>query len=415
MRHALRAGSCHHTRHQGYTFLELIVAIAIVAHLVGSLLPAVQNLRTSRNAVAATATLAEIRAAQAIFKSVDRDGDGVLEYAGSLRELVDAGLLDEDLLNGTRQGYTFETAARGPSSSSVAGYVYTATPMQQGQTGVRGFGGDAGGIVAQTCPPGEHFAIVNAVVTCVRDSDPALTLMRNPLGELTGLAAIDAMNLLTDGSAVNRARTLLTPEFGDQVDEEFDVDNDQRVAFEELLQADLLAMARRLAANQPLAGGGVPFGDDGDLDAILRRLQSRIRQQLALGAGDETEFQAAPLETAVGFPKAVLDLASLDRTHASVNLLLDLVHGLDPSPAAGEMTSLDPSTNLQRKIRLVDTVQAMYPLWEYRELSPLRDALGDVRKRADGNPNPADWVRGSAASQIVARVDATLALIGQGH
>ncbi len=55
----------------------------------------------------------------------------------------------------------------------------------------------------------------------------------------------------------------------------------------------------------------------------------------------------------------------------------------------------------------------MFPLWGYADLNQLRTALVDVRRRADGSANPADWVKGAAATQIVARVDATLALIDQ--
>jgi prepilin-type N-terminal cleavage/methylation domain-containing protein len=394
---------------RGFTFIELIVAIAIVAPMVGLLLPAVQSLRTSRNAAVATATLGQIRAAQAAFHSVDRDGDGLLEYAGSLRELADAGLLDEDLVDGVRQGYTFETATRSGSGSTV-GYGYLATPLNQGQGGVRGFGGDASGIVGSTCPPGEHEELVNGVPTCVRDSDPYAALFRFPLGELTGVAAINEMNLLAHLTAAARARALLTPEFVARVNDEFDADDDQRVSFEELLEADLLAMVRRLAATQSVPGGGAQVGDDQVLNAILERLQRRLRQDLALGSGDETNPPAAPVSV-VGFPRAVLDLASLHEAHASLTVLLDLIHGLDPDPAAGQMTSSDPAINLQRKASLVAAVEAMFPQWTYRNLGALREALVDVRRRADGNPNPADWVRGNAASRIVARVDATLAAI----
>jgi hypothetical protein len=113
----------------------------------------------------------------------------------------------------------------------------------------------------------------------------------------------------------------------------------------------------------------------------------------------------------VGFPEAVFDLESVDQPHASLTVLRDLVHGLDPDPEAGQMTARIPSRNLRHKAGLVTSVEAMFSLWRLGNLSGLRDALAEVRALADGNPTRVDWVRGSVASQIVVRVDATLALI----
>jgi hypothetical protein len=213
---------------------------------------------------------------------------------------------------------------------------------------------------------------------------------------------------------VDLARAMLTPKLVDQIKAEFDADDDGLVGFGELLEADLLAMAKRLVPTGAQAGGRATGGDDGALDALLRRMQSRMKQDLALGSGDETDLPAAPLQSAVGYPGAVLDLASLEKVHASLTVLLDLVHGLDPDPGAGQMTSPDPATNLKRKGKLVHSVEEMYSLWRYQSLDALRVALTEVRNRCDGSPIPSDWVQGEAAIQIAARVDATQAFIDEG-
>lgn len=399
----------HPRRQRGFTLIELAVAIAIVATAAGLVLPALQGVRVSRNAAAATATLSEVRAAQEVFRSVDRDGDGVLEYAGSLDELVAAGLLDEDLGDGRRQGYVFQTASRNASS----GYVYVATPMNQGQTGVRGFGGDASGILATDCPPGEHPAVVDGGLVCAESDPPEVAL---PLGETSAVAAVDSAALLGGAVAIDRARSLLAAGLASRVTTEFDADRDAAVSFTELLQADLLAMARRLAAEEPaLPGGTIPIGDDRELDAVLRRLQTRIRQDLALGAGDEAAPPAAPTCAAVGFPELVLDRAAVARVRASLDVLLDLANGLEPTPDSGDMTSSDEDANRTRKRRLVRSVSGMAALWNDGDLAGLRGELGAVRERADGRPNPGDWVQGTAADRMAAGVDATLALIAPGR
>jgi hypothetical protein len=109
----------------------------------------------------------------------------------------------------------------------------------------------------------------------------------------------------------------------------------------------------------------------------------------------------------------VLDQASVARVRASLTVLLDLVHGLDPAPGAGQMTSPDEETNLQRQRRLVDFVDTMIALWGTGSLAELRDVLAGVRRRADGSPNPPDWIQGPAALRIRARVDATAALLAE--
>ncbi len=294
-------------RQKGFTLIELVVAIGIIATMAGMLVPAVQSVRTARNAHEATVTLREIRDAQSAFHAVDRDGDGRLEYAASLEELVAAGVLGADVADGIRQGYAFQTGTPTGSQSQV-GYVYIASPMNQGQTGIRGFGGDASGILAEECPPGEHLEIVRGVLKCVRNGHPA-PAVRLPIGEASGVAAVDEVNLLAGGIAVDLARPLLTDAFVAEVKAEFDADEDGQITFAELLTADLLAMARRLAATR--ATGGPSLGDDAALEAILQGMQDRVRVDLGLGTGDETAAPPLLFDAAVGYPRIVLEQAAV--------------------------------------------------------------------------------------------------------
>jgi prepilin-type N-terminal cleavage/methylation domain-containing protein len=397
-------------REKGFTLIELLVVIAVVGVMVGLLLPAIQAAREARNASSAVHTLSQIRAAQAAFLGDDADGDGVRDYAGSVQELVDAGLLDDDLRGGARDGYGFAVSAS-DGSAAAAGYAYVATPINQGQAGVRGFGGDASGIFAFDCAPLLQWTTHAGAVACA--PDPRATRPpRRPLGELSGVAAIHELDGFAGGVAVAAARALLTPEFIDEVIVAFDAGGDGRIELADLLSADLLGMARHLAARRAIPGGATALGDDGGLTAVLARLQARLNQEV--GRVPVETDPALPVPALVGSPHALLDLASAHEAHAALTVLLDVVEGLAPEPALGQMASRDPDVNLRRKRELADAVEGAFSLWREQRLPELHQALGAMRQRADGVRVPRDWVKGRAASQVVARVDATLAAIETG-
>jgi hypothetical protein len=163
--------------------------------------------------------------------------------------------------------------------------------------------------VAADCPPGTHLELVRGWPTCVRDVDPAPLPVRLPVGEARAVAAVEEARLLAGGNAVAAARALLTADFVEEVKAEFDRNGDRRISFAEVLGADLLAMARRLAASRSAGGPGV--GSDAELDAILTRMQERMAADLALGSGNESAPPPVPIEGALGFPRVVLDQASV--------------------------------------------------------------------------------------------------------
>ena len=74
------------------------------------------------------------------FRDGDRDKDGIDDYAASLADLSQAGLIDNVLAAGTKSGYQFVVTGAGQS------WQATATPVSAA-TGTRNFFIDTEGVV----------------------------------------------------------------------------------------------------------------------------------------------------------------------------------------------------------------------------------------------------------------------------
>ena len=149
----------------GLGLLLLLIAGIIAAIAVPSLLRA----RVSANESATIGDTRTVISAQAAYQATNRGFyDGRLECLAKPAECM-AGyegphFLDEPLAAArTKSGYrrefmpgpavdtsTFDADSAPLSSSSVSAYAYVAWPEQAGQTGIRGFCGDATGVICTT-------------------------------------------------------------------------------------------------------------------------------------------------------------------------------------------------------------------------------------------------------------------------
>src|SRR5262245_56230976 len=124
------------------TPLIIIIVVAVAGLLscvvMGVLVAiAVPNLVVARrhgNETAAIGGLMTVATAQVLFKEGDKDRNGELDYAGSLRQLGDAQLIDPILASGTKQGY-FITVRTGKDSH--LDWSANANPAVPGKTGDR--------------------------------------------------------------------------------------------------------------------------------------------------------------------------------------------------------------------------------------------------------------------------------------
>ena len=146
------------------TWREALALIGVFTLAAAVPVAAAIHSRVASNEATAIADIRTVIAAQAAYSSVN---GGWYEYNfaclathGACIPMAPAStptFLDSQLAALTpKAGYVRAIGSLGStpqppdptvSTTSVSTYVYTASPSQQGQTGVRGFGGDASGIV----------------------------------------------------------------------------------------------------------------------------------------------------------------------------------------------------------------------------------------------------------------------------
>jgi prepilin-type N-terminal cleavage/methylation domain-containing protein len=262
-------------RCSGYTAVELLVVLMILAVGSVSILPPIDLARETANQDAAMTGLLAIAHGEQIFRSSDSDGDGVDDY-GNLGELAAAGLIPAALSDGEDRGYAFPvTTGAGPS------FEARANPLSC-HTGALRLYVDASGIVRfdeahpagpgdPPLPPDGQLQIPDTTeqVACVETVD---TGIRQAVMAALGLAP---------GVTPDQAIALAgTPGVIDSVTTRLDADANEQLELGEYTSGDWLAVAQAIAAE--LGDAGPALGDDADLTALVDARQTWLADELDL-------------------------------------------------------------------------------------------------------------------------------------
>lgn len=116
---------------------------ATLAQLRGAIEGMVEARKKGNEAVA-IAVLRTINSAQTLFREADKDNDGLLDY-GTLAELAEAGLIDEQVGAGLKSGYRFE--CRPGDKAPEFQWMATATAVELGVSGSRNFVTNHAGVI----------------------------------------------------------------------------------------------------------------------------------------------------------------------------------------------------------------------------------------------------------------------------